>query len=221
MNLHRTSTLFREADKLERNKMKRIGILGGTFNPVHKGHLRIAEIALKEFKLDKVVFIPSGIPPHKPKAGIAPKEDRFRMIEIAIKPFKKFVASRIELDRPGYSYAVDTFNDLKRDFGKRAHLYYIMGLDSINDILSWKKPLELFKMCKFIVATRPGAKIRSLKRLMKFPPLKINADKIDIVETKFDISSSEIREDVKAGRSIVRRVPKEVVEYINRKGLYN
>ena len=200
--------------------MKKIGILGGTFNPVHKGHLRIAEIARKEFKLDKVVFVPSGIPPHKPKAGIAPKSDRYEMVKIAIKPYKKFDASRIELDRPGYSYAVDTFNDLKRDYGKTSKLYYIMGLDSINDILSWKKPLELFKMCEFIVATRPGAKIRSFKRVMKFPPIKLNADKIHIVETKFDIASSEIREDVKKGRPILRRVPKEIAEYIEKKGLY-
>ena len=200
--------------------MKKIGILGGTFNPVHKGHLRIAEIALKKFKLDKVVFIPSGVPPHKPKTGIAPKEDRFKMIKIAIKDYPKFRVSRVELDRPGYSYAVDTFNDLRRDFGRTAKLYYIMGLDSINDILSWKKPLELFKLCEFIVATRPGAKIRSFKRLMKFPPLKLNVGKIHLIETKFDISASEIREDIKKGKPILRRVPKEVVKHIKAKGLY-
>lgn len=200
--------------------MKKIGILGGTFNPVHKGHLRIAEIALKKFKLDKVVFVPSGIPPHKPKAGIAPKGDRFRMIKIAIKGHPKFAVSRVELDRPGYSYAVDTFNDLRKEFGQRAKLYYIMGLDSINDILSWKKPLELFRLCEFIVATRPGARIRSFKRLMKFPPLKVNVGKIHLIETKFDISASEIREDIKRGRSVIRWVPKEVVKYLAGKGLY-
>ena len=201
--------------------MKKIGILGGTFNPVHKGHLRIAEVAQKEFKLEEVVFIPSGVPPHKPKAGIAPKEDRFRMIKTAIKGFPRFSVSRVELDRRGYSYAVDTFNALRKEVGKKAELYYIMGMDSINDILSWKKPLELFHLCEFIVATRPGAKIRTFKRLMKFPPLKMNMEKIHIIETKFDIASSDIRERVRRGRSVARLVPGEVIDYINKKGLYS
>jgi len=200
--------------------MKRIGILGGTFNPVHKGHLRIAEIAQKEFRLERVVFMPSGTPPHKPKSGIAPKRDRSSMIKIAIAKKPKFAISLIELHRPGYSYAIDTFNKLRSDYGKTAALYYILGMDSINDILSWKKPLELFKLCEFIVATRPGAKIRTFKRLMKFPPLKVNADKIHLIETKFDIASSKIRERIASGGSVARSVPKEVVEYIAKRGLY-
>lgn len=200
--------------------MKRIGILGGTFNPVHKGHLRIAEIAQKEFRLEKVVFMPSGVPPHKPKAGIAAKKDRLSMIKIAIARHPRFTVSKIELNRPGYSYAVDTFNKLRDDYGKTAKIYYVLGMDSINDILSWKKPLELFRLCEFIVATRPGAKIRTFKRLMKFPPLRINIDKIHIIETRFDISSSRIREKVKMGASIAKFVPKNVIEYIGGRKLY-
>ena len=199
---------------------KKIGILGGTFNPVHNGHIAIAKAAKKLFKLDKVVFVPSGLPPHKSSEGLLDKDKRYKMVLMAIKKIPAFSASRIELDRKGYSYAVDTFLELKKKFGKTAKLYYIMGLDSINDILNWKKPLDLFKMCQFIVATRPGTKIRTFKRLVKFPPLKDNIDKIHLFELKKDISSSEIRKRLRNKKTVARMVPKPVNEYIKEKKLY-
>lgn len=200
--------------------MKKIGILGGTFNPVHNGHLAIAKAAKKLFKLDKVVFVPSGIPPHKSSEGLMDKDERYKMVLMAIKKFPAFTASRIELDRKGYSYAVNTFVELKKKFGKTAELYYIMGLDSINDILNWRKPLELFKMCQFVVATRPGTKIRTFKRLVKFPPLKDNIGKIHLFELKKDISSSEIRKKLRNKNTVARMVPKPVNKYIKEKKLY-
>ncbi len=200
--------------------MKKIGILGGTFNPIHKGHLRIAEIVLKEFDLDKIVFVPSGLPPHKTHQDLAAKEDRLCMIKLAIQGNPHFSISKIELNRAGYSYAVDTFNELKDEFGAAAGLYYIMGMDSINDILSWKKPLELFRLCQFIVATRPGTKVRTFRRLMKFPPLKDNMKKIHLIETSFDISSTKIRKKLKNEKSVDRMLPKKILQYIKKKGLY-
>lgn len=199
---------------------KKIGILGGTFNPVHNGHLAIAKAAKKLFKLDKIVFVPSGLPPHKSSEGLLDKDERYKMVLIAIKNFPTFSASRIELDRKGYSYAVDTFIELKKKFGKTAKLYYIMGLDSINDILNWRKPLELFKMCQFVVATRPGTKIRTFKRLVKFPPLKDNIDKIHLFELKKDISSSDIRKRIKNNESVTGMLPKTAEKYIKDKKLY-
>jgi nicotinate-nucleotide adenylyltransferase len=95
-----------------------------------------------------------------------------------------------------------------------------MGMDSINDILSWKKPLELFKLCFFIVATRPGAKKRTFNRLMKFPPLKDNVDKISLIETEFDVSSTDIRKNVREGGDIDKMVPMKIQEYIKGKGLF-
>lgn len=200
--------------------MKRIGIMGGTFNPVHKGHLALARAAQKEFALDRVIFIPSGNPPHKAAGEVIDKEDRFKMVKLVIKGIKDFSASRLELDRPGYSYAIDTFTDLKRRYGRRTKLFYIMGLDSINEILDWKKPLELFKLSEFIVGTRPGTKIRTFRRLVQFPPLQKEVDKIHLMELRENISASEIRERLKAGRSVKKLVPKVVENYIRRKGLY-
>lgn len=201
-------------------KIKRIGIMGGTFNPVHKGHLALARAAKKEFALDQVIFIPSGNPPHKEPSEVIDKEERFKMVRMAIKGKKGYCACRIELDRPGYSYAVDTFNALKKRFGKKAKLFYIMGLDSVSEILEWKKPLELFDLCEFIVGTRPGTRIRTFRRLVKFPPLQKEVDKIHLMELRENISASEIREKLKAGQSVRRLVPRKVADYIRKKGLY-
>jgi len=199
--------------------MKRIGILGGTFNPIHNGHLALAAAAKEEFALDKIIFLPSGKPPHKDKE-IADKEDRYNMVKLAIKGGPDYTISRLELDREGYSYAVDTFNVLKKAFGKSVKLFYIMGLDSINEILSWKKPLELFKLCEFIVGTRPGTRVRTFKRLVKFPPLQKEVDKIHLIELKEDISASDIRQKIKKGKSVEKIVPKTVLAYLKKKGIY-
>jgi len=200
--------------------MQRIGIMGGTFNPIHKGHLALAQAALLEFGLSRVIFIPSGNPPHKAENNVADKEDRFKMVKLAIKKHKKFIASRIEINRQGYSYAVDTFKDLRRKYGKSAKLYYIMGLDSINEILDWKKPLELFKMTEFIVGTRPGSKIRTFRRLLKFPPLAKHIEKIHLMELNEDISASDIRAQLKNSKSVRKIVPTAVLKYIKERKLY-
>ena len=194
--------------------------MGGTLNPIHNGHIKLAEVARKLFKLDKVIFVPTGIPPHKKTKGLAGKEHRFKMVKMAIKNIKKFEASRIELDRSGYSYAIDTFNILTRKYGKKIILFYIMGMDSINEILSWKRPIELLKLCQFIVATRPKAKIRTFKRILKFPPIKQYADHIHLIELDINISSSKIREQIKKGHIPTDELPKNVAQYIAKKKLY-
>lgn len=199
--------------------MKRLGIMGGTFNPVHNGHIALSKAAFLEYALDEIIFIPSAIPPHKESKEIIDKEDRYNMVKLAIKGIKNFSISRIEIDRTGISYAVETFEILKKKY-KNSKLFYIMGLDSINEILDWKKPLELFKMCEFIVGTRPGTKIRTFKRLVKFPPLQKEVDKIHLMELKEDISSSDIRKKIKEGKSVQAIIPKDVLKYIKEKGLY-
>jgi len=200
--------------------MQRIGIMGGTFNPIHKGHMAIVRAAKKQFRLNKVIFVPSGTPPHKTSEYIAPKEDRFRMVQLVIAGKKDYSISRVELDRPGYSYAVDTFNELKKEFNKNAALYYIMGMDSINEILTWKKPMELFKICQFIVATRPGAKIRTMRRILKFPPVKMHSDTIHLIEVKMNVSSTQIRESIEKGKIPSRLLHPKVIKYIKEKKLY-
>ena len=200
--------------------MKRIGIMGGTFNPVHKGHLALAKAAEAEFALDRIVFIPSGNPPHKRPGEVLDKEERYKMVKIAVGRIPNYSISRIELDRPGFSYAVDTIAALKRKYGKQAKLFFIMGLDSMGEILEWRKPLELFKLCEFIVGTRPGTKLRTFRRLVKFPPLQKEVDKIHLMELEEDLSASDIRQKLKAGRSVRRLVPIKVADYIKKKGLY-
>lgn len=201
-------------------KLKRIGIMGGTFNPIHRGHLALAKAAKEQYALDRIIFIPAGNPPHKASREVIDKEHRLKMVKMAIRGLKDFSSSRIELDRPGYSYAIDTFTALKRKYGKTAKLFYILGLDSINEILDWKKPLELFKLCEFIVGARPGTKIRTFRRLVKFPPLQKEVDKIHLMELKEDISASEIRAKLKTGKPVSQVVPKVVEDYIRKKGLY-
>lgn len=201
-------------------RIKRLGIMGGTFNPVHKGHIALAKEAMDQFALNEVIFVPSGMPPHKEPSEIIDKNHRYKMVRLAIKGLPKFSSSRIEMDRKGISYAVDTFNELKKEYGKKTKLFYIMGLDSINEILDWKKPLELFKLCEFIVGTRPGTKIRTFKRLVKFPPLQKEVDKIHLMELEEDISSSNIRKRLKDKKSVSKFVPVSVLRYIKRNHLY-
>jgi nicotinate-nucleotide adenylyltransferase len=194
--------------------------MGGTFNPIHKGHLALAKAAMEEFVLDKIIFIPAGMPPHKKPGEVIDKEHRYNMVKLAIKRIPKFSISRIEVDRKGISYAVDTFNELKEIYGEKTKLFYIMGLDSINEILEWRKPLELFKLCEFIVSTRPGSRIRTFKRLVKFPPLQKEVDKIHLMELKENISASEIRERLRSGKTVKGLLLRAVENYIKKNNLY-
>ena len=201
--------------------MKRLGILGGTFNPLHKGHLSLARTAAKKAGLDLVVFVPTGLPPHKSTKNLASKKHRMKMVRLAVKDRgRHFKVSSIEINRKGYSYAVDTFTKLKKKYGAKTKLYYIMGLDSINDILNWRKPLELFKLCRFIVATRPGAKLKTFRRIMKFPPVAVNKGKIELIELNMKISSSDIRERLRKKKDISKLVPATVKDYIEENRLY-
>lgn len=200
--------------------MKRIGILGGSFNPIHIGHLLLADKAKEEFDLDTIIFVPTGNPPHKDIKGLAPKEDRYKMVKLAIKGKIDYSVSRIELDKKDITYAIDTIKDLKEALGDHNKLFYIMGLDSINEILTWKKPLELFQYCEFLVGTRPGSKIRTFNRIIKFPPIEKEVDKIHVFESNMPVSSSEIRELIKNKLPIKGLVPADVEAYILEKRLY-
>lgn len=193
--------------------MKKIGILGGTFNPVHNGHLALAHKALKEFDLDQIIFIPSGNPPHKQRSNIIDAKHRYQMLKIAIASQPKFMVSKIEMRIKGPAYAVDTFRKLAGKYGQRTKLFYIMGMDSFNDMVHWKKPVELFKYCDLIVASRPGVKKRSLF-------LKLFGDKICFVTLREKISASNLRIKLKDGKSIAKFVPSKVANYILRKELY-
>lgn len=202
---------------------KKIGIMGGTFNPIHNGHLVTAQEALDQFYLDEVIFIPTGNPPHKVEDHLADAEDRYLMTVIATSSNSSFFVSRVEIDREGKSYTIDTVKELRKTYGIDSELFFITGADAILEILSWKDTEETVKLAKFIAATRPGydfSKIKYLKSTL-FSSEKEANDRIFIMEIPaLAISSTNIRERVKSFRPINYLVPEGVSNYIHKHRLY-
>jgi len=201
--------------------MTRIGILGGAFDPPHIGHLTGAEKVREEFGLDKIIFIPTYIPPHKnlPKAS---PDKRLEMVEIAIQGKPYFEVSDIEIKRKGISYTVDTIRELKQIYSKD-ELYLIIGMDEAKDFINWKKPKKLLKFCKFIILTRPGfqpeaAELLAHKKEEVPEPLRKT---VQFLSLNLDISSTMIRELVKKSNSIKSFVPEGVENYIKENKLYS
>ncbi len=211
----------------------RIGILGGTFNPIHNAHLLIADAARRNCALDRVLFLPAAVPPHKRMAGAASFEHRLAMVRLAIADKPGFVASDLEARRPGASFSVDTLRELQA-----AHpddeLFFIIGLDSFRDITTWKNYRQLFELASIVIATRPGPGAEDPRRLL---PVAIKDDfcydekslklrhksgreLIFIEETDLDISSTRIRNLVAQGGSVRELVAPPVADYIARHKLY-
>ena len=190
-----------------------IGILGGTFNPVHYGHLVVAAEVVQELDLDKVIFVPSYLPPHKNDPDIAPSQDRFQMCLLATQSHPSFSVSSLELERGGKSYSIETVKEFLNIYGKDSKLYFITGADTIREISTWKDIEELSQLCEFIVASRPGFPMDGIdKRVLKRTHL--------IKVPALDISSTEIRRRVREGRNIKYLVPEKVEEYIYEHKLY-
>ena len=191
----------------------RIGIMGGTFNPIHYGHLVSASEVCNKFKLDKVIFIPSALNPLKNTSNLAEAHHRLKMIKLAIAGNPLFDASDIEIKRGGASYTIDTIKAFAKKYGKDVNLYFIIGADAFLEINSWASPDALLKMCKFIVTTRPGYNIKKAKRVFKKC-----TETMDI--TYLEISSSDIRKRIKSGVPIKYLLPKSVENYIQKHKLY-
>lgn len=196
---------------------RRIGIMGGTFDPIHTGHLIIAEEARYRFGLEKVIFIPTGTPPHKPNQPTTDAEIRFEMTVLATRDNPAFETSRIEIDRPGFSYTVDTLAEFKSIFGENTRLYLITGADAILEILTWHKPEKLLGMCELIAAARPGY---DLKDVAKRLPKEFLDSTIFLEVPGISISSTELRDRIARDMPIKYLVPRSVEEYIREKGLY-
>ncbi|MFH0839352.1 MAG: nicotinate-nucleotide adenylyltransferase [Candidatus Omnitrophota bacterium] len=187
----------------------RIGILGGTFNPIHAGHLILAEEALGKLCLDKVIFVPTFIPPHKSDEDLVDPNHRYRLIELAIKDNPNFEISDIELKRRGKSYSIDTLRQFKKRFGKFTKLFFITGSDSLGELFSWKDINDIFKLSQFVVANRPGYPVKGLPKEAEL-----------VLITPIEISSSQIRKRIKEGLSIRYLVPDSIWHYIIKKRLY-
>ena len=193
----------------------RVGIMGGTFDPIHYGHLVTAEAARTQFRLDKVVFVPSGRPPHK-MGGAADADDRLIMTQMAIATNRDFDLSDTEARREGYSYSIDTVREFIGLYGPEAELFFITGADAILTISTWKDADELINLCTFIAATRPGFDLAELEKLPPAWQQRIKLFEIPALA----ISSTDIRRRVRQGESIKYLLPEAVEHYIRRRSLY-
>lgn len=196
---------------------RRIGIIGGTFDPVHIGHLIIAEESRCRLDLEKVVFIPAGQPPHKPSEPIASAEHRYAMTVLATRDNPAFEVSRIEMERPGPSYTVDTIEELRSTCRDEVEFFFIVGADSLLEILTWHQPERLINLCRIVAATRPGYDQAEAERLL---PRAYLERTVFLDAPSVDISSTELRERVASGTPIRYLVPRDVEEYILKNGLY-
>ncbi len=203
----------------EKEKVHRCGIMGGTFDPIHLGHLVAAETARVEFGLERVIFIPSGRPPHKQGRTYSFGEHRYAMVKLAIADNPYFDVSRWEIDRENYSYTIDTLHWLSKKQEERGALYFITGADTVLDILTWRRVEEVAELCYFIAATRPGFDLAELNRVTnRLPVLKGKIFNMGI--PAMDISSTNIRWRVQSGHSIKYLVPEKVENYIKQHRLY-
>jgi nicotinate-nucleotide adenylyltransferase len=201
---------------------RRIGILGGTFDPVHYGHLVIAEEVYATLELSEIVFVPAGTPPHKTNVEITATVHRLNMLELAIASNPHFTISRVDIDRAGPSYTVDTLRMLRQQWGEQTALYFIIGGDSLEDLLGWHNPSGILEQLTHLVAVRrPGydeseafydrleARLPGIKQRL----IVVNAP-------QFDTSSTDLRDRVAEGRPIKYQTPDTVESYIVQYGLY-
>ncbi|ROT27068.1 nicotinate-nucleotide adenylyltransferase [Micromonospora sp. HM5-17] len=193
-------------------KIRRVGIMGGTFDPIHHGHLVAANEVADRFELDEVVFVPTGQPWQKANEPVSPAEDRYLMTVIATASNPRFQVSRVDIDRGGPTYTVDTLRDLHAVYGPKVQLFFITGADALEKILSWKDIDQMFELAHFIGVTRPGFELSDAH---------LPADTVSLVEVPaMAISSTDCRRRVAAGGPVWYMVPDGVVQYIAKRGLY-
>ncbi|WP_309080121.1 nicotinate-nucleotide adenylyltransferase [Zhihengliuella sp.] len=194
---------------MEQGRPLRLGVMGGTFDPIHHGHLVAASEVAAEFDLDEVVFVPTGEPWQKQHRKVSPTEDRYLMTVVATASNPRFTVSRVDIERGGPTYTIDTLRDLRRD-RPDAELFFITGADALAQIMSWKDVGELWSLAHFVGVTRPGHDLPDLGRndvsLLEVPALAI--------------SSTDCRERVRTRHPVWYLVPDGVVQYIAKHGLY-
>lgn len=195
-----------------------IGILGGTFNPIHIGHLVAAEEARMALGLREVLFIPAGQSWLKGDRAILPAEHRVEMVRLAIVSNPHFKLSTLEVERPGESYSVDTMEELRRQYGSAGRLFFILGSDSLMTLPRWKQPARLVQLCQLVVMNRPGPPPNMAALEESIPGVSRRIVLLDM--PGMDVSSTDIRERVLCGRSIRYLVPAEVENYILEHRLY-
>lgn len=186
----------------------KIAILGGTFNPIHIGHLILAEEVREKLKLDRIIFVPAYLPPHKDNSDIAPANARLAMVKLAIKGNKYFSISDTEIKRNGHSYTIDTLKEFKKIYPED-ELYFVIGSDLLKYLDDWKDLDEIIKMVRFVVATRPGYPLEKIPSHISTIPIRA-----------VDISGFEIRKAIRENKSFRYLVTEAVYKYILKKKLY-
>jgi nicotinate-nucleotide adenylyltransferase len=193
----------------------RLGVMGGTFDPIHHGHLVAASEVASRFGLDEVVFVPTGQPWQKADRQVSAAEDRYLMTVIATASNPRFSVSRVDIDRPGMTYTVDTLRDLRAERGDDQDLYFITGADALAQILTWRGVDQLFDLAHFVGCTRPGVELDS-PAISQLP-----AERVTLMEVPaLAISSTACRARVQAREPIWYLVPDGIVQYIAKRGLY-
>ena len=196
----------------------RLGLLGGTFDPVHVGHLIVAEALAFRLGIDHVVFLPAAHPPHKSGQTVAPAADRLEMIRLSLAGAQGFSVSRVDLKRPGLSYTADMLTEIRARVAPTTELYFLMGMDSFRDFPGWRRPDTIGKLARLGVARRPGVDVAIIDVERQVPETR---GRIEIVNVPLiDISSSDIRERVRTERSYRFHVAPAVADYIEAHGLY-
>jgi nicotinate-nucleotide adenylyltransferase len=191
---------------------RRVGIMGGTFDPIHHGHLVAASEVAGRFMLDEVVFVPTGQPWQKDDSDVSAAEDRYLMTVIATASNPRFQVSRVDVDREGPTYTVDTLRELREAYGPKVELFFITGADALNKILSWKDSEQLFELAHLVGVTRPGFRLSARH---------LPAESVSLVQVPaMAISSTDCRDRVAAGLPVWYLVPDGVVQYIAKRGLY-
>ena len=219
---------------------RNIGLLGGTFNPIHRCHLTLAREVRSRLRLDHMLFVPTGDPPHKQDGNLVAAPHRMEMVRLAIEGEQSFAVSDIEVRRTGRSYSIDTVLELQRELGPETELYFCLGLDAFLDLESWRRPADLLRTCHFVVVSRPGAQFDRLSRLSLLPRLddeslhRLDVGRIDTQSFPLDtgrmlhlltmapctVSASMIRDRLRQGLGVEGLLPHSVERYIIRMGLY-
>lgn len=224
----------------EHSAPTKLGLFGGSFNPIHNGHLEIARQTHKLLALDRILFIPTGNPPHKQTGALAPARHRYEMVRLAIADDPAFALSDIEIARQGKSYSIDTVRELQRQQGPDTTLFFVIGLDAFLDLPTWREPEALLAACSFVVISRPGQTYRALASLPLLP--KIDADRLAGLDSGLihsltlplpsgreliclplppcPISASDIRQRIQQGAALANLLPPSVESYILHHQLY-
>lgn len=197
---------------------KSLGILGGTFDPIHIGHLRMAEHVFNSMELEKIIFIPAYVPPHKLGQDFAPAQDRYAMTELAVAANPHFTVSDMELKRTGVSYTIDTIRQLHAQYGDR-ELNFIIGADSVAQLHTWHNIEEMLELTRFVAVWRPGYE-GAMEEMVQHLGQRAR-ERVLLLDTPvYDISSTEIRTRIRQGASLAGLVPQAVEKYIYEHGLY-